>query len=372
MIYADNAATGFYKPKALGRLLEAYLSSPGNPGRGSNRAAMDAARLVLDTRMKLAAFFDCDFMHVAFTSGVTESLNTAIFGLLDAQDHVVTTYLEHNSVLRPLYRLGCDMTVCDPSPEEIAANMTDKTRAVIVSHASNVTGEIQDIRAIGEICREKDALLIVDAAQSAGILPISLKKDLIDVLCFTGHKGMLGLQGIGGICVREGVEIRPLKVGGSGFRSFDRAHPAQYPERLEAGTLNVPGILSLNAALDELGALGTENILAHERALAEQLCEGVAKIPGVRIYREAGKTYTGVVSLNIEGMDAGTAADRLSREYGIETRAGAHCAPLVHTHYGTQSMVRFSFGLNNTPQDVAACVSAIEKLAEEAKDDAGE
>lgn len=365
MIYADNAATGFYKPKGLAPALERYLACPGNPGRGGNQAAMDAARLVLDTRMKLAALFGCDFMRAAFTSGVTESLNTAIFGLLDAQDHVVTTYLEHNSVLRPLHRLGCSVTICEPSPEAIEAAITEKTRAVIVNHVSNVTGEIQDVRAIGRICRKKGVWLFVDAAQSAGLLPISMEADGIDVLCFTGHKGLLALQGIGGLCVREGIDIRPLKVGGSGFRSFEREHPESYPERLEAGTLNVPGILSLNVALDELNARGVENILAHERALAERLCEELSRRSWARVYRESGKRYAGVVSINIEGMDAGTVCDRLSREYGIQTRAGAHCAPLVHEHYGTESMVRFSFGLNNAPEDVQACVRALGEIAEE-------
>lgn len=365
MIYVDNAATGFYKPAALAQRLTEYLSCPGNPGRGSSSAAMNAARMVLDTRMKLADFFGCSFTHVAFTGGVTESLNTAISGLLDARDHVVTTYLEHNSVLRPLYRLGCAMTVCAPSTEAIGAAITDRTRAVIVNHVSNVTGEIQDIRAIGQICRDRGVLLIVDAAQSAGVLPISMQEELIDVLCFTGHKGMLGLQGIGGLCVREGVDIRPLKVGGSGVRSFDHEHPARYPERLEAGTLNVPGILSLNVSLDELNARGTPSIWAHERALAQRLCERLRAHDRIRIYREAGKSYTGVVSVNIEGMDAGRVSDRLSREYGIETRAGAHCAPLAHEHYGTQSMVRFSFGLNNAREDADACASALLTMAEE-------
>ena len=365
MIYVDNAATSFFKAPGIAEVLEEYLKNPGNPGRGTHPAAMDAARMVLDTRIKLADFFGCSFSRVIFTGGITESLNTVIRGLLCEKDHILTTFWEHNSVLRPLYRLGCELSVCDASVEEFRSRVRPNTKAVILNHVSNVTGEIHPLRDIGAFCRERGLLFIVDAAQSAGLLPISMEEDGIDILCFAGHKGLLGLPGIGGICLKEDIPVAPLKVGGSGVRSFDREHPSQYPSALEAGTLNVPGILSLNCALDYLKERGMESILAHERELAEEFCSRLVSCESVTIYRRPEKDYVGIAALNIRGKDAGWVSDQLSGRYGIETRAGAHCAPLVHRHYGTESMVRFSFGLNNTGADAAACARAVEELAGE-------
>lgn len=364
MIYADNAATTYFKPLQVIEAVSEYLKHPGNPGRGSNHAAMDAGRLVLDTRIKLAEFFGCDFRHVIFTSGITESLNTVINGLFCPGDHIITTYMEHNSVLRPLYRLGCALSICDGSAEQIENLIRPETKAVIINHVSNVTGRINDIGAVGRLCREKGLLSVVDTAQSAGVIPVSVAEDLVDIICFTGHKGLLAMQGIGGICMGEGIPIRPLKVGGSGSRSFDREHPGDYPSALEAGTLNVPGIVSLNSSLDYLQKRGMENIYEHERRLTDEFCRQLFLFENVKVYRDAGGEYAGIVSLNIDGMDAGIVSDILSRQYGIETRAGAHCAPLVHRHYGTSSMVRFSFGLNNTMEDVTDCIEALRSVME--------
>ncbi|MBC8567219.1 aminotransferase class V-fold PLP-dependent enzyme [Mogibacterium sp. NSJ-24] len=362
MIYADNAATTYFKPEKTIAAVCEYLKHPGNPGRGNNHMAMDAARMVLDTRIKLADLFDCDFDHVVFTSGVTESLNTVIQGLFGPQDHIITTYMEHNSVLRPLYRLGCRLSVCGGSTEEIKKHIRSDTKAVIINHVSNVTGEINDIEGIGKFCRQNGLLSVADTAQSAGVLPVSLKESELDVICFTGHKGLLAMQGIGGICLGEDIDIRPLKVGGSGFASFDTEHPKQYPSALEAGTLNVPGIVSLNRSLDFLKECGIENILRHEQLLAEEFCRILSSFDGVKVYREKEKEYTGIVSLNVEGMDAAAVSDILSREYGIETRAGAHCAPLIHEHYGTESTVRFSFGINNRKEDIRECSEALKEI----------
>lgn len=369
MIYADYAATNGAPPACVREAVARYLEHPGNPGRGAHAAAMGAARAVLDARIRLARFFDCgDPAHLAFTSGATESLNTAITGLIAPGDHVVTTLYEHNSVLRPLYRLeaqGARLSVTDGSAAEIGAAIRPDTRAVVMTHASNVTGEILDIRAVGRICAARGVPLIVDGAQTAGILPISMREDHISVLCFAGHKGLLGLQGVGGIAVEGELALRPLKVGGSGMRSFEREHPAQLPEALEAGTLNVPGIVSLSAALDEIRRRGLSGILRHERALADAFERDVAGVGCVRVYRNPGRARVGIVSLNIGGMDAGRAADRLFCYYGIQTRAGAHCAPLVHRHYGTDSMVRFSFGWENTPEEAATCARAVVEIARE-------
>ncbi|MCI7813707.1 MAG: aminotransferase class V-fold PLP-dependent enzyme [Robinsoniella sp.] len=346
-----------------------YFDHPGNPGRGTNHMAMDASRMVLETRMKLAGFFDCEFQKVIFTSGVTESLNMVIRGLFGPEDHIITTYLEHNSVLRPLYRLNCELSISDGSLQEIKNLVRHNTKAVIMNHVSNVTGEVNPIREIGKFCREHQILFIVDAAQSAGLLPISMKKDFIDILCFTGHKGLCGMQGIGGICIDGDIQISPLKVGGSGVHSFDREHPAQYPSALEAGTLNVPGIISLNRSLDEIKERGIDQILKHEQQLAQVFCRELACLDQVTVYRNPDKEQVGIVSLNIKGMDAGYVSDELSRRYQIETRAGAHCAPLVHEHYKTQSMVRFSFGIQNTIEDVQRCFEALCRIIEGEQDD---
>jgi cysteine desulfurase family protein len=381
MIYADYAATNGATPLCVRQAVAEYLAHPGNPGRGAHPAALDAARAVLDARIRLAEFFGCtDPTRVVFTSGITESLNTVLEGLLRPSDHVVTTHYEHNSVLRPLYRLeaerGVRLTITDGSPAAIAAALRPETRAVVMTHASNVTGTILDVRAVGQLCRARGVLLLVDSAQTAGALPLSLREDDIDILCFTGHKGLLGLQGVGGIVFDddfawENAAFRPLKVGGSGIRSFDRAHPAELPEALEAGTLNVPGIISLAAAQDELARRGLANILRHEQQLADVFEQALAGCVGVRCYHDSpdgamGAARVGIVSLNIDGMDAAVVADRLAQDYGIAVRAGAHCAPLIHRHYGTDSMVRFSFGWENTREDALACAEAVRALAREA------
>lgn len=362
MIYVDNAATSYYKPECMIEAVSNYLRHPGNPHRGSHHAAMDAARIVLDTRMKLAEFFDCHFQYIIFTSGITESLNTVIQGLLTQTDHVITTYLEHNSVLRPLYQLQCELSICFPTLKDIKASVQSNTKAVIVNHVSNVTGEINDLKDIGMFCHNNNILFIVDTAQSAGLIPISMKENHIDILCFTGHKGLMGMQGIGGIALSEDFDIQPLKVGGSGVLSFQKEHPSSLPTRLEAGTLNVPGIVSLNASLDFIKEKGIENIFKHEQALADAFYRQLSLIDDIRIYREINKNYVGIVSLNIKDMDANDVCDQLSQYYQIETRAGAHCAPLVHNHYHTQSMIRFSFGLNNTMKDVEECIKALQAI----------
>lgn len=366
MIYCDYAATNGTVPEAVRAAVADYLMHPGNPGRGTHARAMDAARRVLDARFALADFFGCsDPARVVFTGGATQSLNTAIRGLIRPGDHVVTTFYEHNSVLRPLYQLekaGVDLTITDGTPQAIAEAMRPNTHAVVMTHASNVTGDVLDIRAVGRIAHARGALLVVDAAQTAGVLPISMVDDGIDVLCFAGHKSMMGMQGVGGMVIGEGVEIAPLTVGGSGIHSFGHEHPRDLPEGLEAGTQNVPGIASLLAAQGVIAQRGLANIAAHERALAERLENAICGAPGVRIYHGDGPRV-GIVSLTIDGMDSAAVADRLANIYGIAARAGAHCAPLVHEHFGTASMVRLSFGWDNTTADADACARAILEIA---------
>jgi cysteine desulfurase family protein len=364
MIYVDNGATSYFKPPQVIEKITEYLKNPGNPDRGVHENAMNASRIVLETRMKIAQFFDCDhFENVIFTSGITESLNIVIQGLFHQGDHIITTYLEHNSVLRPLYKQQVDLSITDGSIEEIEKAIQPYTKAVIVTHASNVTGEILDIKEIGKLCQKYHILFIVDSAQSAGVLNISMK-DGIDILCFTGHKGLLGIQGIGGLCINNDIKIPSFKVGGSGIHSFDKIHPTNYPTALEAGTLNVPGIVSLNASLDYLNERGIDDIYKHEKDLADLFLSKLDK-EHIIVYRNAHREHVGIVSLNIKGMDASKVCDKLSYQYGIETRGGAHCAPLVHNHYHTDSMIRFSFGINNTVDDVLKCVQALNEMIEE-------
>ena len=361
MIYFDNAATTYFKCDAVKKGVMAYLDNPGNPDRGSHSSSLNASRMVLRTRMKLAKFFGCkDMEKVIFTSGLTQSLNTVIQGIVQQEDHVITTIYEHNSVLRPLYRIGCDLD-CIEDVHCIESYIKENTKVIIVNHVSNVTGEINDIHFVGEICYKHNILFIVDTGQSAGHIPVSMQDDHIDIVCFSGHKGLMGIQGIGGICINTDVDIQPLMVGGSGIDSFNKEHPTMYPTRLEAGTLNVPGIISLYYALDYIDEIGLDTIYAHEKELENYLLIQLQNINQITVYREKEDTI-GVVSFNVKGMDAAIVSDKLSHVYEICTRSGAHCAPLVHKHYGTESMVRISFGLQNTKDEVDILIKGLKEI----------
>ena len=376
MIYMDNAATTLQKPECVAKAVVNAMNSFGNAGRGLNDASMGASRVVYDTREKLCRLFHGENpKQFAFTSNATESLNTAIQGLIGPGDHVITTMLEHNSVLRPLYEreaVGVELTIlkCDTygniSYEEIEAAIRENTKAIVCTHGSNLTGNLTDIGRIGAIAKKHGILLIADASQTAGLIPIDVQEMQIDVLCFTGHKGLYGPQGTGGIYVRPGVEIKPLKRGGSGIETYNKNHPAQMPTALEAGTLNSHGIAGLNAALIYIEETGVEHIcqLALERMW--QFYEGVCDIPGVTVYGDfSGKERVPIVSLNIEDFDSAGVSDELLTEYGIATRAGGHCAPLMHEALGNvkQGAVRFSFSHFNTQEEVEKAISAIRELA---------
>ena len=376
MIYMDNAATTLQKPECVAKAVVNAMNSFGNAGRGLNDASMGASRVVYDTREKLCRLFHGENpKQFAFTSNATESLNTAIQGLIGPGDHVITTMLEHNSVLRPLYEreaVGVELTIlrCDTygniSYEEIEAAIRENTKAIVCTHGSNLTGNLTDIGRIGAIAKKHGILLIADASQTAGLIPIDVQEMQIDVLCFTGHKGLYGPQGTGGIYVRPGVEIKPLKRGGSGIETYNKNHPAQMPTALEAGTLNSHGIAGLNAALTYIEETGVEHIcqLALERMW--QFYEGVCDIPGVTVYGDfSEKERVPIVSLNIEDFDSAEVSDELLTEYGIATRAGGHCAPLMHEVLGNveQGAVRFSFSHFNTQEEVEKAISAIRELA---------
>ena len=378
MIYLDNAATTQKKPpQVLAAVLEA-MENMGNSSRGTHGGALKSARSVFSTRANLAKLFHAPGPEqVVFTSNATEALNIALRGLFNPGDHVITTALEHNSVLRPLYALEAEGTIQFSVVQADKQGRVDyrdfellirpDTRAIVCTHASNLTGNALDLMRIGEIARRHDLLLVVDASQSAGVLPIDMEAMHISVLCFTGHKGLMGPQGTGGLCVAQGLEICPLKVGGSGILSYSHTHPAEMPTRLEAGTLNGHGIAGLGAGVEFLLETGVETIHAREMELAKRFYEGVKDIPGVTVYGDFSHwNRTAVVSLNLGDYDSGEVADALWEDYEIATRAGAHCAPLMHMALGTveQGAVRFSFSWFNTEEEVDTAINAMKELAE--------
>ena len=376
MIYLDNAATTLQKPQCVIDAVVQAMTTMGNAARGAHSSSLSASRMVYDCRCKIAKLFGCKLPeNVIFTANSTEALNIALNGIFNSGDHVITTALEHNSVLRPLYRLekqGVITLSFVPSDcqgrvktEDFAALIRPNTRAIVCTHASNLTGNMVDVAAVGKIAKEHGLLLIVDASQTAGAVPIDMEAMGIDILCFTGHKGLMAPQGTGGLCIREGVEVRPFKVGGSGVHSYDTEQPADYPTRLEAGTLNSHGIAGLSAALDFLEETGMEAIQEKEMLLMQRFLEGVRNIEGITLYGDFDYERTAVVALNLRDYDSGAVADALYEEFGIATRAGAHCAPLMHKALGTQEQgaVRFSFSWFNTEADVDAAVKALAELA---------
>ena len=379
MIYLDNAATTRQKPQQVIDAVVKAMTTMGNAARGAHGSSLEAARKVYDTRCKLAKLFGCKRPdHVVFTCNSTEALNIAISGILNSSDHVITTVLEHNSVLRPLYRLESEkkITLSFVSADkqgrlcmaEFESLIQDNTRAIVCTHASNLTGEIIDLVEVGRIAKKHGLLLIVDASQTAGCVPIDMEAMNIDVLCFTGHKGIYGPQGTGGLCIREGVQIRPFKVGGSGIHSYMKEQPEEYPTRLEAGTLNSHGLMGLSAALDFLEETGIDTIAEKEHQLMMRFYHGIANLPGVTVYGDfsEGHARTAVVTLNVHDYDSSAVADELSECYDIATRAGAHCAPRMHEALGTveQGAVRFSFSWFTTEEEVEAAIAAVREIAE--------
>lgn len=379
MIYLDNAATTLHKPPEVAEVVKQAILTAGNAARGAHSVSLSASRTVFETRQKLAQLFSCPRPdHVVFTMNSTEALNIAIYGLLSPGDHVISTDLEHNSVLRPLYDLQTrgvfvDFVSADRRGnvryEDFEALFRENTKLVVCTHASNLTGNVLDIAHISKIAHAHGARLIVDASQTAGSIPIDMQKMGIDVLCFTGHKGLMGPQGTGGLCIQPGVEIRPLLRGGTGVHSYDKNQPQAYPTRLEAGTLNGHSIAGLDAALDFLLAQGVETIGARERSLMRRFYDGVRDIPGVTVYGDfSQEARAAIVALNIHDYDSSEVSDVLFTDYGIATRPGAHCAPRMHEALGTekQGAVRFSFSYFNTEEEDDAAIYAVRELAAEA------
>lgn len=378
MIYMDSAATTIQKPPEVAEAVARAINFMGNAGRGATEAGLNADRVIYDTREKLARLFGvANPRQIAFTANSTESLNMALKGVLKPGDHVITTVLEHNSVLRPLYQcedsqveltiVGCDEKG-NVSYEEIEGAVKSSTKAIVCTHGSNLTGNMIDIERVGEIAARKGLLFIVDASQTAGVFPIDVEKMHIDILCFTGHKSLLGPQGTGGLYVREGLKVRPLLCGGSGVETYNVHHPVEMPTALEAGTLNGHGIAGLGAALTYLENVGVDSIRKAELSHMRRFYEGICNLPQVKIY---GDFHTDercpIVALNIGDYDSSQVSDELSVTYGIATRPGAHCAPLMHKALGTQGQgaVRFSFSHYNTEEEVELAVRAMRELAAE-------
>lgn len=380
MIYLDNAATSYYRPDTVADAVAQAIRTMGNCSRGTYETALTSARTVYETRELLSQLFHGDGPEqVAFTANSTESLNMAIKGVLEPGDRVVTTVLEHNSVLRPLYEMeqqGVELVMAGCEKEEgtredcrgvldydaMKAAITPGTKAVVCTHASNLTGNLTDIGRIGRWCREAGALFIVDASQTAGVCSIDMERDYIDILCFTGHKGLMGPQGTGGLCVRKEVIIRPLLSGGSGIMTYSKTHPDIMPTALEAGTLNVHGLAGLRAALMYIHETGTQVIHEKEMQLMRRFYSQVKSIPGIHIYGDFDQERrAAVVALNLGDEDSGAVSDYLAQEHGIYTRSGGHCAPLMHEALGTreQGAVRFSFSHFNTEEDADAAAEAL-------------
>ena len=366
------------KPSCVVQAVTEAMCSLGNSGRGVHSGALSASRVIYDTRAALAQLFGAESPErIAFTANSTESLNIAVKGVLNPGDHVITTALEHNSVLRPLYELedrGVELTILPADRmgniryEDFEKEIRPNTKAIVTTHGSNLTGNLLSVDRIGAVAKKHSLIYIVDASQTAGVFDIDVQKMHIDILCFTGHKGLLGPQGTGGIYIREGVEVRPLLSGGSGVQTYLRAHPTQMPTLLEAGTLNGHGIAGLGAAVRYLQKTGLDTIRAKEQALMMDFYQAVRNIPGVTVYGDfSSPNRCAIVTLNIRDYDSGEVSDALSEQYGIATRPGAHCAPLMHKALGTveQGAVRFSFSHYNTKEEINIAVSALRELAQE-------
>jgi cysteine desulfurase family protein len=387
IIYLDNAATSYPKPDIVHDTVRDFYGKKGvNPGRTGCDIALEAEQMIHGTRTRLSALFNKSLLdagetkdpdRLVFTMNATMSLNLIINGMVGPGDHVVTTMLEHNSVIRPVnhkVKDGAAATYVAPDgegyldPEDIRKAIRKQTKLVIVNHGSNVTGVVQDLKAIGAVCKDEGVLLAVDSAQTAGVLPIDMNECNISFLAFTGHKGLFGPTGTGGICVADDAEIKGTIYGGTGVRSATPYHLEEYPYRLEAGTLNLAGIAGLSAGLDWIEQKGLENIHEHELGLLAMLQDGLSEIEGVTIWGTRNlERRVATLSMTVEHYDASDVGTHLDVDNNIQTRTGLHCAPLIHEHHGTtpRGTVRFSVGPFNTERHIETALSAVAEIAAE-------
>lgn len=380
LIFLDNGATSYPKPEEVYEFMDHFYRNFGvNPGRSGYDLCLETEQMVDETRKMLTNFFNgTDSNRLCFSYNSTDALNLIIFGLLKKGDHAITTTLEHNSVLRPLYHLWkfegveVDYIPFDSKgfvdSSDFPKKFKKNTKLVIINHASNVIGTIQPIKEIGRLCQEKGIVFAIDASQSAGKIPIDIEANNVDVVAFTGHKSLLGPTGIGGLYVREGVEIRHTRAGGTGVRSAVRTHLEEYPYRLEYGTLNVLGVAGLNAGLKWIEKKGLQNIHEQEMKLTAMLRDGLLRTDGVSTYCQDDLTdHISIFSFNVNGLDAVNTSTMLDVDYDIASRAGLHCAPLVHEQLGTDKIhgaVRFGIGPFNTEEDIKAAIQAVKEIIE--------
>ena len=380
--YLDNAATTYPKPKEVIEKAAAYFLSYGvNPGRSGYDLCMVAGELVHETRRELMEFFGGDDPNrLVFAYNASDALNLLIQGMLREGDHAITTTIEHNSVIRPMNHMRDEQGVevdyvpvgsdCRVDPDDIAARIKPNTKLVVVNHGSNVVGVIQPVAEIGAVCRERGVSFAIDAAQTAGVVPIDVKEMNIDVVAFTGHKSLLAPSGIGGLYVEEGVDIRATRFGGTGVRSAHPHHLDEFPYRLEVGTANVMGIAGLHYAQEYLAKRGLDNIYKHEMELFKTLQQGIEGIEGVTLHGTTSFDHRlPVLSLTVEGRDAADVGMLLDVEYGIASRTGLHCAPLIHQQLGTgeRGTVRLSLGPMNKAEDVTLAIEAVTEIAADAR-----
>ena len=378
MIYLDNSATTLIKPPQVAQAVYDAINTMGNSGRGAYNSSISSSIVLYETRELIAEMFNLHYPEqVAFTLNATEALNTAINGLISYNDHIITTELEHNSVLRPLYRLeekGTELTIIKANDWgninyiDIEKAIKSNTKAIVCTHCSNLTGNVLDIAKIGEICKRHNILFILDASQSAGIFDIDMEKQNIDVVCFTGHKSLYGPQGTGGICIKKGVNISPLKVGGSGIKTFEKTAPSSMPEHIEAGTVNSHSIAGLKAGLEFIQKTGISKIREKENMLVDLFYNSIKNIKDIKIYGDFSTKERGpIVSLNLGNYSSSSVSDELFERFEIATRSGGHCAPLMHKALGTekQGAVRFSFSYFNTKDEVLFASKALKILGEE-------
>ncbi len=379
LIYLDNAATTFPKPEVVYQYMNDFYRNHGvNPGRSGFDAAIEAEEVIFNTRKLLTQLFHGDDPNrLTFSYNASDSLNLVIQGLAETGDHVVTTTLEHNSVLRPLHHLAMNHVIDVQhipfnqfgfiDPDDIRKAIGPKTKMVVINHCSNVIGTIQPLAEIGAICKDKGVIMVVDASQSAGALPIDMKAMGVDVLVFTGHKCLMGPTGIGGSYIQEGVPIRQTRYGGTGVRSAQRTHLEEYPYRLECGTLNIIGIAGIKAGVEWVKEQGMDNLHHQEMELWKRLKEGLEQIDKVKLYcADSEERHNPVLSFNIEGFEAGDVGTMLDVDYNIACRTGLHCAPLVHETIGTDKIhgtVRLSIGPFNTSEHIEAAIQAVKEIA---------
>lgn len=381
MIYLDNGATTFPKPKVVtDKIMECYLGYAGNPGRSGHKLAMKMDLEIYETREKICKLINgTEVLNVIFTFNATDSLNLAIKGVLEEGDHVITTSMEHNSVLRPLNQLRKEgkielsIVYADDKgyidPQKIFEALTPNTKMIVTTHMSNVFGTIVDIKAIGDFCKENNILYLVDASQSIGVLDIDVQEMNIDLLAFPGHKALFGPMGTGALYIKEGIIVKPLKEGGTGSYSHSIDQPDLYPDSLESGTPNGVGIIALGKGIDFINEVGLENIRNHEMSLKNHFIELLKDNEDVILYGTLDDRQGAVVSLNVKDMDSSEISYILSDEFDIYTRPGFHCAPLAHKTMGTEELgaIRFSFGYYNTLEEVEKTVEALLNIIERNK-----